>query len=47
MIWETLERVVEYQAMDELGMGREVRTGRLADYRVNIASLPCILFGGY
>jgi nuclear pore complex protein Nup107 len=32
MIWETLERVVEYQSMDGLGMGREVRTGRLADY---------------
>jgi nuclear pore complex protein Nup107 len=47
MIWETLERVVEYQAMDGLGMGREARTGWLADYRVNISSLPCILFGGY
>jgi hypothetical protein len=34
MIWEMLERVMEYQAMDVLGMGREARAGWLGDYRV-------------
>lgn len=34
MIWETLERVVEYQAKDVPGMGREARAAWLADYKV-------------
>lgn len=36
MIWETLERVVEYQAKDVPGMGREARAAWLADYKAVI-----------
>jgi len=43
MIWETLEWVVEYQAMDDPDMGREARAGWLANYRVTI-DIVIILF---
>ena len=36
MIWETPEWVVQYRAIDVLGMGKEARAGWLADYRVNL-----------
>jgi nuclear pore complex protein Nup107 len=45
MIWETLERVVEYQARDVPGMGREARVEWLADYRVSVGVVPCMLLG--
>jgi nuclear pore complex protein Nup107 len=35
-IWETLERVVECQAKEVPGMGREARAGWLEDYRASI-----------
>ena len=42
MIWDTLARVVEYQAMDVPGMGREARTAWLADYKVNLGIVLCL-----
>jgi nuclear pore complex protein Nup107 len=35
-IWETLEQVVECQAKEVPGMGREAKAGWLEDYRVSI-----------
>lgn len=36
MIWETLERVVEYQALDVPNMNKETRLAWLGDYRVDM-----------
>lgn len=36
MIWETLERVVEYQALDVPNMNKETRLAWLRDYRVDM-----------
>ena len=46
MIWETLARVVEYQAMDVPGMGREARAGWLAGYRVSRHCIVLDFLGG-